>query len=68
MIHQIWVSVLVGGVMPLGTAGELSVVSTVHASNEVFDSCTEESVEFLDSEVILEPEQVEFQRLEDQQE
>jgi hypothetical protein len=60
--HDVWLSALVGDVMPLGPGAMPGDTSQVYASDSVNDSCTGQS-QLFDGSVTLEPDQVDFVRL-----
>jgi hypothetical protein len=64
LTHELWLSALVGELMPLGQGGKPSDVSWVYATDHVVDTCTGTEVEYLDRLVDLAPAQVELERLE----
>lgn len=64
VIHEVWLSALVGEAMPLGQGGKPSAVARVYATDHVLDTCAETELEFFDGAVDLAPDQVEFGRLE----
>lgn len=64
LTHEIWLSALVGELMPLSQGGAPSDVSWVYSTDHVIDTCTGTEVEYLDGLVDLPLGEIEVERLE----